>query len=279
VALLLGLTDDETQTDKTPWWLLLLRTLAVAAVILGFAGPVLNPQTDEPGTGPLLILVDGSWADARDWPRRVERIEAAMDEAARDGRPVAVAALTDLPEGDLPFQAADVWAQRLPGVQPQPWEPDAEAVLDWAEGLSGGFETFWMSDGLARDGREALLAALEERGTVTVFESPRPVYALRPARFEDGEVRVSVARARAADPREVTVAARGLDPAGIERELARATVAFAAGDTVAETALVLPPELRNRIARFELPGIRSAGAVSLTDDALKRREVALIAGA
>ena len=29
VALLLGLTDDEVQTDRTPWWLLLLRMLAV----------------------------------------------------------------------------------------------------------------------------------------------------------------------------------------------------------------------------------------------------------
>ena len=37
VVLLLGLSDDETQTDKTPWWLLLIRTLAVAAVIVGKA--------------------------------------------------------------------------------------------------------------------------------------------------------------------------------------------------------------------------------------------------
>ena len=44
VALLLGLTDDDTVTDRTPWWLLLLRILAVAAVIIGLAGPVLNPH-------------------------------------------------------------------------------------------------------------------------------------------------------------------------------------------------------------------------------------------
>ena len=46
VALLLGLKDDDNESDKTPWWLLLLRTLAVAALILGFAGPVLNPQVE-----------------------------------------------------------------------------------------------------------------------------------------------------------------------------------------------------------------------------------------
>ena len=55
VALLLGLADDDTVTDRTPWWLLLLRVLAVAAVIIGLAGPVLNPARDVPsGGGPLL---------------------------------------------------------------------------------------------------------------------------------------------------------------------------------------------------------------------------------
>ncbi len=68
VALLLGLKDDEAQTERTPWWLLLLRMAAVAAAILAFAGPLLNPQTERQGDGPLLILLDGTWADARDWP-------------------------------------------------------------------------------------------------------------------------------------------------------------------------------------------------------------------
>ncbi len=51
---LLGLTDDETQTDRTPWWLLLLRMVAIAAAIIGFAGPILNPKTETPGDGPHL---------------------------------------------------------------------------------------------------------------------------------------------------------------------------------------------------------------------------------
>ena len=74
VALLLGLTDDETQTDRTPWWLLLLRMLAVAAAIIGFAGPVLNPESEQAGDGPLLIVMDGTWAGVSDWTRRIERV-------------------------------------------------------------------------------------------------------------------------------------------------------------------------------------------------------------
>lgn len=278
VALLLGLADDEHQTDRTPWWLLLLRVLAVAAAIVGFAGPVLNPEPERAGAGPLLVLVDGTWADARDWPRRIARIEDLLDEAGRAGRPVAVVALTDLPAGDPPFQSADAWSRRLPALAPQPWEPDAGSLAAWASGLTGAFETFWMSDGLAREGREDLLAALQARGPVTAFESPRPVVALRPARFEEGEVRLTAVRAVSGPEAEVDVAAWGLDPLGIERQLATATLRFDAGAAEAEVALSLPPELRNRVTRFALAGQRSAGAVTLTDDSLKRREVALISG-
>ncbi|MBJ3762189.1 DUF4159 domain-containing protein [Maribius pontilimi] len=276
VALLLGLQDDEHQTDKTPWWLLLLRALAIAALILGFAGPVLNPSDREAGSGPLLVLMDGTWADARDWPARLERVEQALDEAARDNRPVALVTLTDLPEGALPFRAASDWFAVLAGLAPAAWQPqDAGA---WAEGLETSFDTIWLSDGTSQNWRADVLAALEQRGSVRVFQSPRPVFGLLPPRFEDGAIQLAALRAAAGSEREVTVTAHGLDPNGVARELARETMLFEDGQTRAELALSLPPELRNRITRFQLEGVRSAAAVSLTDDALKRREVALIAG-
>jgi len=279
VALLLGLTDDSTQTDRTPWWLLLLRLLAVAAIITAFAGPVLNPDEEMPGSGPLLILVDGTWADARDWPRRVDRIEAALSEAARDGRPAALVVLTNLPPEAPVFQDAQAVRQRIAALTPHPFAPDAEAITVWAESLTGSFDTFWMSDGLARDSRETLLTALEIHGTVTAFESPRPVLGLRAAQVVDGDVSVTVLRAAGGVGSQASIAAIGLDPAGIERQLATAPASFEAGSTETTATFDLPPELRNRVTRFEIQGVRSAGAVTLTDDALKRREVALLAGA
>ncbi len=277
VALLLGLKDDEAQTDRTPWWLLLLRMVAVAALILAFAGPVLNPQAERTGTGPLLVLLDGTWADARDWPARQARVEGLLAEAGRAGRPVAVAVLTDLPPSGPEFQAADAWATRLPGLTPAPWEPDAETMA--LGDLPPGVETYWLSDGLAREGRDQLLQRLEAAGPVTVFESPRPVTALRPPVFEDGEIRLTALRSPAGDAGTVTVAAHGLDPVGIERELAQVEIPFEAGAVEGTAALVLPTELRNRVTRFQVSGQRSAGAVSLADDALRRRKVALLAGA
>ncbi len=277
VVLLLGLSDKENQTDRTPWWLLLLRILAVGAMIIGFAEPVLNPQEREPaGSGPLLVLLDGTWADAHDWRQRMERVQSALDEAARNARRVAIVTLTDLPKDVPSFQSATSWRGRLSGIVPSAWEPDRGEVQGWSDALTGSFDTLWLSDGVARDGRDSLLARLQEHGLVRVFENARPVFAMLPAVFEDGKLVLSAQRAAPGPELSVDVIARGPDPAGTDRVLLRASLSFAADETVAQTRVALPAELRNRITRFAVEGQRSAAAVSLADDGLRRREVALV---
>ncbi len=279
VALLLGLKDDEQVSDRTPWWLLLLRMLAVAAVIIGLAGPVLNPEEDgeAAGTGPLLVVMDASWASAADWRAREGALATLLNRADREGRPVALLRLTD-PQ-PTSFQSADVLRTQLGADIPRPWEPDAARTDRAIEFLpEGDFDSFWLSDAIERPSRAALLTSLEDRGAVTVFESPAPLYGLNPARFEDGNVALSLQRLRPGPEAQVTVAAHGRDPAGNPTVLARHPVTFEEGANKAESALSLPAELRARIDRFEIEGNRSAGAVTLPDDSLRRREVALIAG-
>ena len=279
VALLLGLTDDESVSDRTPWWLLLLRMLAVAAIIIGLAGPVLNPQRDQSsGSGPLLMVLDGSWAGASGWPRQMEAIEAQLTRAGRAGRPVGFMVLT-APEAPL-FQAADVWRSRLPGLEPAPWQP-TEGNLARAQAAiadAGRFDTMWFADGLDYDGRDSMLASLRSHGTVEAFQTGANTLAIAPARYEDGAVMLTLRRAAAGLERQVTVEAQGRDPAGNARVLATTQATFEADAVEAETALSLPSELRARITSFDIAGQRSAGATTLVDDALRRREVALIGG-
>src|SRR6056297_2449482 len=279
VALLLGLQDDDTVTDRTPWWLLLLRMLAVAAVIVGLAGPVLNPRSadDAARSGPLLIVMDASWASARDHAAQTGLLDGLLSEAGRASRPVAILRLTD-PE-PVTFRSAEDWRSRLSGLAPDPWAPtpammqDALAMLGTQE-----FETRWFSDGLSRAGRDALLSELERRGPVTVHESPAPIIALKPAVIEDGIVQLSALSATPGAARDITVEAHGRDPQGVPRLLATLPITFEESALEASGELSLPGELRGRLTRFEIAGQGTAGAVSLTDDSLKRREVALIAG-
>ena len=199
VALLLGLKDEDSVSDRTPWWLLLLRMLAVAAVIVGLAGPALNPRDEGEAraSGPLLILMDGSWASARDWAAQTAVIDAMLAEAGRDGRPAALMQLSD-PQAPV-FQAADSLRARVPGLIPAPWAVTSGAMARAVDLLGEAeFETRWFSDGLDREGRMPVLEALEARGPVTVHESPRAVLALTPPTLEDGPIQLRALRGRCA---------------------------------------------------------------------------------
>ena len=52
IRLLLGLHAPEETPARTPWWLLLLRMIAAALVILALARPVLDAGSALPGAGP-----------------------------------------------------------------------------------------------------------------------------------------------------------------------------------------------------------------------------------
>ena len=280
ITLLLGLKDDESLSDRTPWWLLLLRMLAVAAAIVGLSGPVLNPAQEQSGSGPLLIVLDASWAGAPGWEQTRAQVETELTEAGRAGRTVALLRLT-APE-PLQFLAAGQWARQLPGQVPQPWVAGPEqvdAALAVIEATEGGFDTLWFSDGIAMEGREDLISALAARGEIEVYETGAPVIGLLPAAYEDGAISLRAQRSATGLDQEITVQAVGPDPSGVERALASVPLSFEAGSAHAEAQLALPMELRARIARFEVLNSRSAGAVSLTDDRLRRREVALISPA
>lgn len=276
VALLLGLKDEESVSDRTPWWLLLLRMLAVAAVIIGLAGPILNPRDEaETGGGPLLIVLDGSWAAARDWDTSADLIDGVLAEAGRQGRTAALLRLT-APEAPV-FRAAETWRSRLPGFNPRAWEPslaDTQATI--AALPDTDFDTYWLSDGLDRDGRADLLNALESRGSVTIYESPRPALGLKPVVIEDGALQVTALRPLALGTQEITVQAMGRDPSGTMRTLANLPMTFEDGALETTAALSLPAELRARVTHLSIAGLRTAGATTLSDDSFRRREVALI---
>ena len=274
IALLLGLRDKDPESQRTPWWLLMLRVGALAALILALAGPVLNPAQVTTSQGPMLVVMDASWASARDWPRRIERVGRALDDAQRAGRPVAVVSLTDPPVAEIEFRAAEHWRERVPGLSPRAWAAEP-SLPDWVQAVPDEVETLWLSDGLARDGREDLLGALSNLGPVHMFEPATEIIALAPATF-DGDT-VTVAAWRTAGPEQsLTVLGIGRDPSGIERDLARSPLVFADGALTAEATFALQPELRNRITRFQIDGLRGAGVVSLTDDSLQRRKIGLL---
>lgn len=276
--LLLGLKDAHPAAKRTPWWLLLIRVLAIAALILAFAGTIWKPAATPPGKGTLLVVVDAGWAAAPDWNETQTRAARELEEAASQGFPAALLLADGKTEGVIPFSAGADLAARIRAAQPQAWDtrypPDPDAAL--AETPTGDFRTIWFSDGLEHPDRGKWLTALSAKGPVSVVPPEQPVtsLALDPA---NDTPQLILRRSAAIDP--PAIRAIGTDPQGAPRELAR--LEAKAGDseggiTTWKLPIELPSELRNRITRFEVAGMATAGSVLLADDRVRRHKVALV---
>ena len=80
LALLDDLKPDEETPARTPWWLLLLRLLALLLAILGFARPTWAPNQQANASGATLIVVDDGWTSAERWRDMIRTATSAIDE-------------------------------------------------------------------------------------------------------------------------------------------------------------------------------------------------------
>ncbi len=276
VRLLLGLEDEERQSDKTPWWLLLLRCLAIAAALIGLSQPVANlTERLANRSGPLLIIMDQGWASAPEWDQRITTARAVLDEATQNNRAVILwpASIEDVPA----ILAADEARKILASLEPQPWAP-RHAFM--AEKLAADprdiGETIWFHDGLSRDGTEDLLATVSGFGPLRLVTADAPAFALTSPRLEDGLLTADVITTGALGPAQIVAFARTEE--GGERRIAVANVETEA-DGRATFTFDLPPELQGSVTRIVLADRPSAGGAAFADGAIRRVKVGLVAGA
>lgn len=279
LRLLQDAVGREMVAETTPLWLRLLRMIALTLAIIGFAAPIYGPKERllDQSDAPLLILLDGSWASAADWEERVSRVRAVLDDAQAARRQVALMLLSDSPPTPLALRSADLWRQSIAEMAPNPWEPvHWDSEFEWVEALPERIDTVWISDGLHRDGRDDLAAALQQHGTVSVYQSAVGSLALKPPAFEAGQLTVPIAGTPAQQAREIMIDAIGFDPSGVETRLDRALARLEPGETESEAVFLLPPEIRRRLTRFRMTGLPSAAAVSFAGDRLTRRRAVLV---
>ena len=177
VSLLIGLKDNDVQSDKTPWWLLFLRAIIFCCLIVGFAGPIFNI---EPVTNPkndLLIVMEGSWADAANWKEKKEVALRVVRTAGSTGRKVAFLQLTDSSWKPV-FSAASIAGKKIQAAYPNAWLPD----LNVAEIIAnlGDFDSYWIASGLQWPGQSKFRDALLKRGSVKVLLPEANLFGLLP---------------------------------------------------------------------------------------------------
>jgi Domain of unknown function (DUF4159)/Aerotolerance regulator N-terminal len=280
IRLLIGLEPTEQTPSKMPWWLLLLRLLLATALILAVARPLLNPQAELPGKGPLMLVIDDGWSSAPGWTTRIAHAERLIQRADRANRPVVLTgtapAPLDAPAMRKGAMRPDEARTLLRAFRPKPWPTDraaAVATIDQMQ-VDPGAYVVWLSDGLDDEGAAKLTERLRRFDGMQVIvpdQATTPLLLLPPA-AEGRDLRVQALRPVADGPRRVAIQAA--DDQG--RTVARIDLDFAANATKGEGTLPAPPELRNRMARLDIEAQGGAGSMVLLDERSRRRPVSIL---
>ncbi|HEY5127884.1 MAG TPA: DUF4159 domain-containing protein [Bradyrhizobium sp.] len=278
--LLFDIAPKEETPSRTPWWLTALRLLAAALVILAAAGPIWNPQTGLAGSSsPLVILLDDGWSAASSWDTRIKAADELIANADSGRRGVALVPLSD-PARDITIMPGGTARVALRQLAPKPYSIERVETLPAIERFlkaTGDCEIAWLSDGVDTGRGPEFLEGLNKTigdRTLTVFEggTPSPL-ALVAAENVAAKMTVKVLRA---DGGIAAGVVRAIDAKGSPIGEARYSFAPQARET--EAAFDLPVELRNDIARLEIAGERSAGAVQLLDKRWRRRSIGVVSG-
>ena len=278
--LLFDIAPREETPSRTPWWLTALRLAAAALVILAAAGPIWNPPMGVASShAPLAILIDDGWSAASSWDARVRAADELIANADHDRRGIALIPLSE-PTRDITIMTGGTARVALRQLAPKPYAIDRADTVPAIERFlkaTGDCDIAWLSDGVdagrGADFVEALGKAVGDR-RLTVFEDGTPP-ALALAAAENAAAKMSVKVLRA-DGDAAGGSVRALDQKG--SPIGEARFAFARNERETEAAFDLPVELRNDIARLEISGERSAGAVQLLDKRWRRRAVGVVSG-
>jgi Domain of unknown function (DUF4159)/Aerotolerance regulator N-terminal len=278
--LLFDIAPKEETPSRTPWWLTALRLMAAALVILAAAGPIWNPQTGLAGSSaPLMILLDDGWSAASSWDTRIKAADELIANADSNRRAVALVPLSE-PTRDITLMPGGTARVALRQLAPKPYAIERVETLPAVDRFlkaTGDCEIAWLSDGVDTGRGPEFLESLNKTigdRSLTVFEggTPEPL-ALVAAENAAAKMTVKVLRTGGGIAAGTV---RALDAKGSPIGEARYT--FAPNERETEAAFDLPVELRNDIARLEISGERSAGAVQLLDKRWRRRAIGVVSG-
>jgi hypothetical protein len=280
--LLFDIKPKEDTPSRTPWWLTLLRLTLAALVILAAAGPLWNPPTAATtGSMPIALLIDDGISAAASWDARMRTAEDIISRAEADNRGIALMPLGEAGR-DFSLQTPAAARVRLNQIKPKPHaieRSDALAGVTRLLSATPNMEVIWLSDGvdLGRGSEfvEGLAGAAAGRPVSVVTGGLPTAHALAAADNAAGSLTVKVLRATTAGTEEGLI--RALDLKGLP--LGEARFAFKEGERETDAELNLPVEIRNDIARVEIPAEKSAGTVQLLDKRWRRRTVGVATGA
>ncbi len=286
IRLLYPIKQDEQTPFHTPWWLLLLRTIIAALVIIALADPRWNQAQATDDASVFVIVVDNGWPSAHAWQDRMRTLKTLTDQAARQQKQVIF--LTTTKSGTVgkidtnPIPARQA-REQVGSVEPVPWLPERghvapilDEIRSRLDSRSEDASVYWLTDGLSYEGDETFFAAIEALGGIHVITptNQETALAIRPAQSGQSGLEIEVLRGHSVNEQTGTVRIIGENG----QVLAREAYTLETGKEKKVVTFKLPHELRSQIHQVRLEKSSSAGAVTLVDDRWRRKRVGVAVG-
>ncbi len=260
LRILEGVQAEEETPAGTPLWLLLFRLLMVALVAIALARPIIQAAEGVTAQRPT-IIIDQSVLSAPIWEDMIDEAEVIAREAQRN---------------NLEVQLIPTASDETPMFKPA---REAIEILKTLQPVNYLIEDFTLDPDLIENSDIAFLTsgisnnetALVERGDIFI---PAVQTILIP-----GDVRET---AQGFDSDWFRPSSRGAGTQTIEAlgqgggVIAAEDISFAPGADLATVSFTLPAQLRSRVARLRVAGVRSAVSVKLLDDSFGRPLVAVL---
>ena len=176
VRLLYDLRDSEDKPHRIPWWLLALRLLAAALLIIALAGPRFQPEPLLSGSGGLLLVLDNGWSSAPAWDKTQSEARSLLLAARRKGRSVQLLTTARVREeaaGAAPLEvlSANQALSLLRTLEPQGYPADYEYALArlTEAGISPDTdEVVFFADGFGDESQDRLTRQLRAYGNFSI---------------------------------------------------------------------------------------------------------------
>jgi hypothetical protein len=183
LRLLSTLHTEKQAAHKPPFWLVLMRIFAIAALIIAAAGPHTPPPSalQSHGAAPYIILVDNDASHSGHWGRMQAAIASTLQTIAQKNQPVALVFTAERSPLRLDFGTAQQALAVLQSTRTRPWISDHTRTAAFVRAHTQTANWIWWPSLLARTATTASLPQaithMQRNGGLTVLHTPaRPFF-------------------------------------------------------------------------------------------------------
>ena len=258
LRILEGVRAEEETPAGTPLWLLLFRLLLVMLVTFALAQPIIKSTQSETQSRPT-IMIDQSVFSAPIWEDLIDEAERITRVAQRNNLDVSLITSEAKPLGFRPAREA---LETLKSLQPVSYISEFETPV-----IEPDSDLYILSSGLSATKsqnfpKDATIFRPEIQSVIlpgNLRETPQG--------FDSDWYRPSV----------TTSASHTIEALGAGGSvIAAGELRFNPGANLATVNFNLPAQLRSRVARLRVSGVRSAASLKLLDDSFGRPLVGVL---